>query len=447
MSTTAATSAGPSSMQRRLGLTDAIVIGMGSMIGAGVFSVWAPASRTTPVGWLVVAVLIASVVAFANATSSAQLAARYPVAGGSYVYGREELGPWFGFAAGWCFVIGKTASCAAMAMTFAGYVLPAGSAPWLHKVVGIVAVALLTWVNCLGVTRTARLTRIIVTIVLLVLAVFCVTMAFVHPVGATEGPASIPDVPAASVWGVLQSAGLIFFAFAGYARIATMGEEVRDPARTIPRAIVVALAATVVVYLLIAVTLWRIFRGSVWVGDRRVLPDWPLAEAAHRWASGLVAAQGLLVALGVAAALATAGALLNLMTGIGRTTLAMAREHDAPTALAALHPRTGVPHRAEILLGVIVSIVVALVDLRGAIGFSSFAVLLYYTVANLAALRQSEGRRYPRALQVLGVVLCLVLVVTLPWQSSAVGLAVLAVGLLVRLIARSTAPRRGSSAR
>lgn len=424
-------------MTRRLGLTDATVIGMGSMIGAGVFSVWAPASRTTPTTWLMMAVVVAAVVAFANAISSAQLAARHPVAGGSYVYGRRELNEWWGFAAGWCFVIGKTASCAAMAMTFAGYVLPAGSSPWWHKLIGAAAVALLTLVNCLGVTRTARLTRVIVAVVLVVLAAFVVTMWTIQPATPAEGPGSIPAVADPTVWGVLQSAGLIFFAFAGYARIATMGEEVRAPERTIPRAIVAALTLVVAVYLVVAATMWHLFAG---VGNRGRVPEWPLVEAAHRWAPWLW------IPLGVAAALATAGALLNLMTGIGRTSLAMAREGDFPRFLAALHPRTGVPHRAEILLGVIVVTVLLVVDLRGAIGFSSFGVLLYYTVANLAALRQREGRRYPRALQVLGVLLCLVLVVTLPWQSSLVGLGVLAAGLVVRLVAVRRAVRKESAA-
>jgi basic amino acid/polyamine antiporter, APA family len=424
-------------MQRRLGLRDAVVIGMGSMIGAGVFSVWAPAARTTPLAWLTSAVGIAAAVAFANATSSAQLAARYPVSGGSYVYGREELNPWFGFAAGWCFVIGKTASCAAMAMTFAGYVLPAGASPWWHKLVGVAAVAVLALVNLLGVTRTAQLTRLIVSIVLVVLAVFTVVMLTIQPARLVDGPWPTMAPTHVTLLGLLQSAGLIFFAFAGYARIATMGEEVRDPERTIPRAIVLALTLVVMVYLTIALVLWRIFAEA----GRGGLPAWPLVAAAHTWAGWLV------VPLAVAAALATAGALLNLMTGIGRTSLAMAREHDFPGQLAALHPRTGVPHRAEVALALVVAATVMLVDLRGAIGFSSFGVLLYYTVANLAAFRQRAGRRYPRGLQVAGVVMCLVLVATLPWQSVVAGLVVLLAGLLMRAVGGAAARRGSTSAR
>lgn len=416
-------------LARRLGLGDAIAIGLGSMIGAGVFAVWGPAVRTTPLAWLPLALAIAAFVAFANATSSAQLAAVHPVAGGTYAYGRAELGDWWGHAAGWCFVIGKTASCAAMAMTFAGYVWPSAD-PMVARAIGVAIVLALTGVNCMGVTRTALLTKVIVTIVLIVLAatLFMHSTSFIRGI---EGPA-VPVATELTPWGLLQSAALLFFAFAGYARIATMGEEVRDPARVIPRAIVTALGLALAVYLAVALVLGRLYRDAKGVVEGHgydlvpALPRWPLvypAEDFHRW---------LLVPLAIAAASACAGALLNLMTGIGRTTLAMAREDDMPRWLAAVHPRSRVPHRAEILLGVVVAAIVACFDLRSAIGFSSFGVLLYYAVANLAALRQSTGRRYPRVLQVAGAALCVLLVATLPWRVLLTGVAVLAVGLALR---------------
>ena len=148
------------------GWRDAVFIGLGSMIGAGVFSAFAPAAAAAGTG-LLIGLAIAAVVAFCNATASAQLAAAYPTSGGTYAYGRAELGPWWGFIAGWCFVIGKLASCAAMALTFAAYAAPPG---W-ERPVAIVAVAALVTVNYFGVTRTAQLTRVIVVIVLLSLAV------------------------------------------------------------------------------------------------------------------------------------------------------------------------------------------------------------------------------------------------------------------------------------
>src|SRR3954471_12345692 len=149
----------PVSLARRLGTGDAVVIGLGSMMGAGVFAVWAPAAGAAGVG-LLIGLLLAALVAHCNATASAQLAAVYPVSGGTYVYGRERLGQWWGFLAGWAFVVGKTASCAAMALTFASYAVDGSR--WAQRLVAVVAVAAIAALNYRGVTRTAQLTRILV---------------------------------------------------------------------------------------------------------------------------------------------------------------------------------------------------------------------------------------------------------------------------------------------
>lgn len=405
-------------LARRLGVADATFIGLGSMIGAGVFAAFTPAAQAAGSGMLV-GLVVAALVAFCNATASAQLAAVYPSSGGTYLYGRERLGPWWGFLAGWSFVIGKTASCAAMALTFAAYAAPAG---W-ERPVAVAAVVGLAAVNYRGVTRTALLTRVIVAIVLLSLAV---VVAAGSSTGLPETGSLEPSSWLAHGWyGILQSAGLLFFAFAGYARIATMGEEVRDPARTIPRAILLALTLAVVVYGVIAVVILGTLGASGVAGSATPLFD-TVAAAGWDWAAPLVR---------FGAAAASLGALLALIAGIGRTTLAMAREGDVPRWLAAVHPRFAVPYRAEVVLAGVVVILVLTVDLRGAIGFSSFGVLLYYFVANLAAFSQpTEQRRYPRALQVLGAVACGILVITLPLASSAVGLAVLLVGVIYRML-------------
>jgi basic amino acid/polyamine antiporter, APA family len=405
-------------LARRLGTGDAVVIGLGSMIGAGVFAAFAPAAQAAGAG-LLIGLALAAVVAYCNATASAQLAAQYPTSGGTYVYGRERLGDWWGFLAGWGFVIGKTASCAAMALTFAAYAAPEA---W-QRPVAVAAVVALAAVNYRGVTRTARLTRVIVTVVLAALAVVVVA-------GFAGGEADLGRVTAAvdagnGWYGLLQSAGLLFFAFAGYARIATMGEEVRDPRRTIPLAIQIALGLTVLIYVTIAVTIL-----SVLGPDGVAATPAPLAAAVDAgtwdWAGPVVRVGGAAAAL---------GALLALIAGVGRTSLAMARENDLPRWLSAVHPRYRVPHHAEIALAVAVCALVMTVDLRGAIGFSSFGVLLYYLVANLSAFTQDQGhRRFPRALQVLGAAGCAVLVVTLPVTSALSGVLVLAVGVAYRFV-------------
>jgi APA family basic amino acid/polyamine antiporter len=415
-------------LARRLGLTDAIVIGLGSMIGAGVFAAFTPAAQAAGNG-LLIGLVVAAFVAFCNATSSAQLAAVYPVSGGTYVYGRERLGEWWGFVAGWSFVVGKTASCAAMALVFAAYAAPAG---W-ERLIAVAAVLALAAVNYFGITRTATLTRVIVVMVLLALAVVTVsaTSAGVVVAGAFDPSGLL----AGGVYGVLQSAGILFFAFAGYARIATMGEEVRDPARTIPRAITIALAITVILYGVVAAVALGTLGPDGLAASGAPLAD-VVAASGWSWAQPIVR---------VGAAAASLGALLALIAGIGRTSLAMAREGDLPRWLAAVHPRFRVPHRAEIVLAVVVSAIVLVADLRGAIAFSSFGVLLYYFVANVAAFTQPrEQRRYPRALQVAGAVSCVVLVATLPPQGVVRGVAVLAIGVAYRLFRQAVGYRRAS---
>jgi APA family basic amino acid/polyamine antiporter len=428
MTAASAAASAPPGLARRLGLLDATVLGLGAMIGAGIFAVMPAAARAAG-GGLLVGLAIAAVVAFCNATASAQLAARYPSSGGSYLYGRERLGEWPGFLAGWSFVIGKTASCAAMALTFAAYAVPAA---WQRPVAALAVVALAV-VGCLGVTRTARLARVIITVVLAVIALVLVAGLVAGGPSAATGP--VAGVVDTTPYGVLQSAGLLFFAFAGYARIATMGEEVRDPARTIPRAILLALGGALVVYALVAVTLLGVLGEARLGGSTAPLAD-VVRDAGWAWAVPVV---------GVGAAAACLGALLALLAGIGRTSLAMAREGDLPRALAVVHPRYRVPQRAEIAVAVVVVALVLTVDLRGVVGFSSFGVLLYYVVANAAAFTQDRAdRRYPKALQVLGVVGCLVLVATLPLPSIAAGAAVLAVGVVGRSVVLARR-RRGSA--
>lgn len=386
------------------------------MIGAGVFAAFTPAAAAAGSG-LLVGLIVAAFVAFCNASSSAQLAAAYPTSGGTYVYGRERLGAWPGFLAGWGFVIGKTASAAAMAMTFAAYAAPQG---W-ERPVAIAAVVILTAVNYHGVTRTAGVTRVLV---LAVLAALAIALAASWGGSGPDFGNIVGEGLLANGWyGILQSAGLLFFAFAGYARIATMGEEVREPRRTIPKAIGISLGVTISIYAVIAVTLLAVL-GPAGIADTPT----PLADAVS---DGSLAWAAPVVRIG--AAVASLGALLALIAGLGRTSLAMAREHDLPHWLAAVHPKYKVPHHAEITLGVLICLVIALADLRGAIGFSSFGVLLYYLVANIAAFTQpAEDRRYPKFLQVAGAVACVALVATLPPLSVGLGLAMFAVGIVYR---------------
>ncbi|MET8129627.1 APC family permease [Streptomyces sp. NPDC005065] len=416
------TAAGPEELQRRLGVSDAVVIGLGSMIGAGIFAALAPAAHAAGSG-LLISLALAAVVAYCNATSSARLAARYPASGGTYVYGRERLGDFWGYLAGWGFVVGKTASCAAMALTVGSYVWP-GQA----HAVAVAAVVALTAVNYAGVQKSALLTRVIVAVVLAVLAAVVVTS-----VTSSASSAARLDVgDDATFSGVLQAAGLLFFAFAGYARIATLGEEVRDPQRTIPRGISIALGITLVVYAVVAISVLTVLGPE---GLARATT--PLSDAAR--AAG---ADWLVPVVRVGAAVAALGSLLALILGVSRTTLAMARDRHLPHGLAVVHQKFKVPHRAELLVGAVVAVVAATTDVRGAIGFSSFGVLTYYAIANASAwtLTPEEGRP-ARVIPALGLVGCLILAFALPISSVISGAAVLALGAVAYGIRRGLAAR------
>jgi APA family basic amino acid/polyamine antiporter len=408
---------------RRLGTGDAVVIGLSSMIGAGVFVAFGPAARAAGTA-LLAGLVIAAMIAYCNATASAQLAACYPTSGGTYIYGRERLGAWWGFTAGWGFLIGKTASCAAMALTFATYSVPGPW--WAQRLVAVAGVLGLTALNYRGVTKTAMAARVLVvaTLAVLVVLVAGIAVAGGLQVGHLGGLLTNSH---GGPYGVLQSAGLLFFAFAGYARIATMGEEVRDPERTIPDAIPIALTITLVTYFVVG-TATLLTIGP----DRMAHAAAPLTEAVSAAGAGALAP-----VVRAGAALASLGALLSLIAGVGRTSLAMARHHDLPSWLAAVHPRFRVPHHAQAALAVLVSAVVLIADLRGVIGFSSVGVLVYYAIANASALTQPiEQRRWPRILQVFGIGGCAALIATLPITALLAGLAVFALGLAGRQVSR-----------
>jgi APA family basic amino acid/polyamine antiporter len=410
----------PSRLARKLGPRDAVVLGLGSMIGAGVFSAIGPAARAAG-NATVIGLLIAGALAYCNATSSAELAALHPESGGAYVYGRKRLGPLWGFLAGWGFVVGKLASCAAMALTFGNYAAPAAARP-----LAMLAAAILTAVNIFGIGKTAAATRVIVALVLLALATCVVATA----AGGAARLDQLWPLDPVGLRGVLQAAGLLFFAFAGYARIATLGEEVVDPARTIPRAIPTALALTLVIYAAVIISALAA-AGS---GALAASPA-PLADAIR---TGRFAGVAPVVRGG--AAIASLGVLLSLIAGVSRTVFAMSAARDLPPYFAGVHPRHRTPHRAEIAGGIVVLSLVATLDVGDAIGFSSFTVLVYYAVANAAALTLAANeRRWPRPLAALGLGGCVLIGASLPTSAVAGGAIVLAAGLGVFALRRIAA--------
>ena len=362
---------------------------------------------------LLLGLLVAAAIAYCNATSSAALAALYPESGGTYIYGRKRLSPFFGALAGWAFIVGKVASCAAMALTFANYVAPAYA-----KALAVTAVVVLSIINYFGIAKTALATRVIVAFVL---ACLVVVMFGTLAGGATVFARALPAFDAGP-HAILQAAAFMFFAFAGYARLATLGEEVRDPTRTIPRAIPLALGITLVVYAVVAI-------GVLASVDSIALANSsaPLATALTQ---GRFASLAPLVRAG--ATVASLGVLLSLLVGVSRTTLAMARNGDLPSVLASVHARYQVPDRAEMVVAVVVVVLVLGMDVRNAIGFSAFTVLVYYAIANACALTlRANERRWPRFYAAAGLVGCLLVAASLPIATVIAGIVVLATAALV----------------
>lgn len=379
------------------------------MLGAGVFTVWGPATALAGDG-LPIAVALAAAIALLNAFSTASLAAEHPTSGGAYLYGRAELGPWPGFVAGWAFLTGKTASCAAMALAVGLHLAPPG---WERPMATAVVVAISCW-NLLGAHRTVAVSAV------LLAATFTVILA-VATVGVLTG-STVPQPRPALGGGILPAAGLIFFAFAGYARVASLGEEVRRPARTIPVAVAISVSVVVGLYLLLATVLLNVIGVGRLATSLTPLMDLVLAADAA-WLAPVV---------GVGATLAATGALVGLQAAMSRTALAMARHGDLPGSLARINPG-GSPGPAGLASGAAILLALWLVDLPRAIGVSSVGVLCYYLIANLAATRLGSRSRLPRWLPWLGALGCLLVVGSLPVADLVIGLAVLALGVVAWL--------------
>jgi APA family basic amino acid/polyamine antiporter len=405
----------PHILRRDLGLLDAVGIGIGAIVGGGIFVVSGIGAEVAGPA-LLVALLLAGTAATANALSSAQLAATYPMAGGTYEYGYRVLSPTAGYTAGWMFLASKTAAAGTVALGLSAY-LDAFLPRVPPRAVAVVAVLGFTVLNYFGVRRSSRLNLAIVAVSLGVLVMFVVLGA-----GAFEPLRLRPFAPAG--WrGLLSGAAIMFFAYTGYARIATLGEEIHDPRRTIPRAIVLTLVTTGLLY--VAVVLVAL--GAVGA-DGMAASGAPLLAAAssfdQEWAATIIS---------VGAVVAMLGVMLSQILGLSRMAFAMARRGDLPRWLERVHPDYGTPNRAILLVGAVAALVAATGTLRGVATAAAFAILVYYGIANLAALRMpAKDKLYPNVVPWVGMVACAVLAVSLDLWTIAVGCAVLAVGLLVR---------------
>jgi APA family basic amino acid/polyamine antiporter len=419
-------------LRRELGVFGATMMGLGSILGTGVFvSIGIAAGVAGPS--VILAIVLAALVALANGLSSAQLAANHPVSGGTYEYGYRYLTPRLGFVAGWTFLLAKSASAATAALGFGGYLLGLFGVESRAALIAVAlaAVAALTAVVLTGLRRSSAVNVAIVSVTIGALLLF--VLAGLPSLAAAGGENLVPffNTDGNPLANLLHATALMFVAYTGYGRIATMGEEVREPRRTIPRAIVAAMLATMALYTAVA------FVGVGAVGTDALAGSAatqaaPLEAAAREFGFSLVAE---VVAVGAITAML--GVLLNLILGLSRVLLAMGRRRDMPQAVARIDASGSTPVVAVPVVGVAVAALVLLGNVKTTWSFSAFTVLIYYAITNLAALRLSaEERLFPRWVAWAGLAACLFLafwVETLIWL---VGLGLIGVGLLWQAVAR-----------
>ncbi len=389
-------------LERTLGPLGASGIGLASMLGAGAFWVWGPVVERAG-EFLLAAIMVAGVMAILNALSMAHLAFLSPVSGGAYSYARRHVSPMAGFMAGWFFLTGKTASAAAIAVIAAGYISPENA-----RVIAPLMIAVFAGINITGIRSTAALGASVALVVIGLL----VAVSAAAPWSAGElGVAS--DTSVYSVW---QAAGLMFFAFAGYARMATLGGEVKNPTVVLPRVIVGTLVAVIILYAFLGSALLSAL-GFDGLADSAT----PVADSApEHW-------RGVIIVVAVAASL---GSLATILAGLSRTSMAMALEGDLPPKIGCCVGRTSSPAVAEITMASVAMIISVALDPLWLVGISSTTVLSYYALAHLAAARlPSQDRRLPRVVAWLGLVGCVALVATLPWIPLITGLSVAMVGV------------------
>ncbi len=430
----------PPRLARELGLFGAVMMGLGSIVGTGVFvSVGIAAGVAGPA--VVVAVAVGALVATFNGLSSAQLAANHPVSGGTYEYGYRFLTPTLGFAAGWMFLVAKSASAATAALGFAGYLLlmlRADADRWLVPV-ALLATLVITAVVYTGLRRSNVTNIVVVSVTLAALAAFVAAGAPTALENAGASFAGFFEAPdgGGGLRAVLYASALMFVAYTGYGRIATLGEEVREPRTTIPRAIITTLWVTAGLYVAVAL-----------VGVGAVGADRLAAATAEQAAPLEVAARafdvpGVPEVVAFGAITAMLGVLLNLVLGLSRVLLAMGRRADVPRVFGRLDAAGTTPGPAVLMMGVVVAAIALVGDVRTTWSFSAFAVLVYYAVTNLAALYvPEEGRLFPRWVSWAGLVACAGLAFFVEPLYWGIGLGILGVGLVWHTVSRRVQERR-----
>jgi basic amino acid/polyamine antiporter, APA family len=411
-------------LRRDIKTPGAVLMGLGSIIGTGIFVSVAIATQVAGSG-IIIAIVIAAILATFNGLSSAQLAAAHPVSGGTYEYGYRFLGSWFGFTAGWMFLVAKSASAATAVLGCIGYLFYAfgvGAGSWGIVGAGLLLLLAMTWLVSGGISRSNRANKLIVLITLtgllaLVIAGFITYGLPIQPIAESFTDTSLSSI--------LYASALMFVAYTGYGRIATLGEEVSSPRKTIPRAIIIAMALIVVIYLAVSLTAIQVMGAEAFgqTVDGEAAPLMMVSQALSVPVIGPVVT--------IAAITAMLGVLLNLLLGLSRVMLGMARRKDLPRGLATINPESQSPAVAVWVTGILIGILVISGDIVFTWSFSAFTVLIYYAITNLSALYLPEDLRlYPRMFPAIGLFGCLFLAFWIDPKIWLFGILIIIAGLV-----------------
>lgn len=402
---------------RVLTVKDAVGVGLGAIIGAGIFVVTGVAAGISGPAFIV-ALFLAGIIATFNALSSAQLAAVYPQSGGTYEYGYRLLHPTLGFSAGWMFLMSKLAAGSVVAIGFGSYVyqlVPVGSPLLLSAV----AVILLTLANIFGIKKTGYLNLFIVGFTLISLIYLVIS-------GAPEVNAEnfTPFAPF-GLSGIAEATALMFFAFTGYARIATLAEEVKDPEITIPKAVIITIVTAIILYAAVSVVAIGVIGADAMAGSKS-----PLQLVANSLNTPFI---GIVITIGASTAML--GVLLSQILGISRMMFAMGRKKDLFPFFEKIHSSYNVPHIGILITGFIILLLIFAGTFEFILASAAFTILLYYSITNIAAIKQPEkDRRFGMVVPVLGLAGCLAMAFSLSFNVIASGLGLLLLGFLLRFL-------------
>lgn len=417
-------------LRRAIRTPGAILMGLGSIIGTGIFVSIAIATQVAGNG-IILSVVIAALLATLNGLSSAQLAAAHPVSGGTYEYGYRFINSWFGFTAGWMFMLAKSASAATAVLGCIGYLYYAigiDSAGLMITASGLLLLIIMAFLVSGGIQRSNTANKWIVSITLAGLLALLISALFVN--GYPIRP--ITDVFSGTEWtSVLFGSALMFVAYTGYGRIATLGEEVAEPGKTIPRAIILSMIIIVLIYLAVSLTALQALGADAFGNtvDGEAAPLMIVAQSLSLPVIGPV--------MTFTAITAMLGVLLNLFLGLSRVLLGMARRGDVPGFISRINPVSQSPVAAVWITCAIIGLLVLSGDVVFTWSFSAFTVLIYYSITNLSALfLPEELRLYPRIIPVLGLFGCLFLAFWIDPMILLLGVGVIAVGLVWHWVVR-----------